>query len=97
MTNHRPPGLRGRTEERGVLDRLLEHVRGGQSGVLVVRGDPGRQDGAPSLCASQAAGFRVVQIGGVESEMELPFAGLHQLCGRCSARLDALPGPQRTP
>ncbi len=45
--------------------------------------------------ARQASGFRVAQIAGVESEMELPFAGLHQLCGPMLDRLGALPEPQR--
>ena len=44
---------------------------------------------------AQASGFRIAQIGGVESEMELPFAGLHQLCAPILGRLDALPQPQR--
>jgi hypothetical protein len=45
--------------------------------------------------ASQATGFRVVQIAGVEAEAELAFAGLHQLCAPMLGRLDALPEPQR--
>jgi DNA-binding CsgD family transcriptional regulator len=45
--------------------------------------------------AQQASGFQVAQIDGVESEMELPFAGLHQLCAPMLAQLDALPAPQQ--
>src|SRR5260370_41876801 len=45
--------------------------------------------------AGRAVGFRVVRAGGVESEMELAFAGLHQLCVPMLGRLDQLPGPQR--
>ena len=81
MAAHRPPAFRGRAGERELLDRLLENVRGGQSAVLVVRGEAGvGKTALLHYCARQASGFRVAQIAGVESEMELPFAGLHQLC-----------------
>jgi DNA-binding CsgD family transcriptional regulator len=96
MTVGRPPVLLGRASERQVLDRLLENVRGGQSAVLVVRGEAGM--GKTALlhhCARQASGFRVARIAGVESEMELPFAGLHQLCTPMLDRLGALPEPQQ--
>src|SRR3954464_3480402 len=96
MSAHRPPVLLGRAEERHRLDGLLENVRGGQSGVLVLRGEAGV--GKTALlhhCARQAAGFRVVRLTGVESEMELPFAGLHQLCTPLLGRLDGVPEPQR--
>src|SRR3954451_19185824 len=96
MTSRRQPVLLGRADEREVLDRLLESVRGGQSEVVVVRGEAGV--GKTALlhhCARQAAGFRVARLAGVESEMELPFAGLHQLCAPMLDRLDALPEPQR--
>src|SRR4051794_14088651 len=92
----RPPALRGRAGEREALERLLENVRGGQSAVLAIRGEPGA--GKTALlrhCADRAAGFGVAQIAGVESEMELPFAGLHQLCAPMLGRLGALPEPQR--
>src|SRR5688500_10255673 len=95
MAAPRAPEFRGRTGERELLDGLLKNVRGGQSAVLVVRGEAGV--GKTALlehCAEQAAGFRVAQIAGVESEMELPFAGLHQLCAPLLDRLDALPPPQ---
>jgi DNA-binding CsgD family transcriptional regulator/tetratricopeptide (TPR) repeat protein len=96
VTAHRPPAFRGRSSERDLLDRLLENVRGGQSAVLVVRGDAGI--GKTALlrhCAERASGFRLAQIAGVESEMELPFAGLHQLCAPMLGQLDALPRPQQ--
>ena len=96
MAAHRPPAFRGRAGERELLDRLLENVRGGQSAVLVVRGEAGvGKTALLHYCARQASGFRVAQIAGVESEMELPFAGLHQLCAPMLGRLDALPEPQR--
>src|SRR5215212_4894286 len=96
MSKHTAPTILGRSRERGQLERLLENVRGGQSAVLLIRGEAGV--GKTALlqhCAGQAAGFRVARIAGVESEMELPFAGLHQLCAPMLGRLDALPEPQR--
>src|ERR1700753_3486367 len=96
MAVPRPPAFLGRAEERDVLHRLLETARGGQSAVLVIRGEAGI--GKTALvrhAARQAAGFRVAQIAGVEAEMELPFAGLHRLCAPMIARLDALPDPQQ--
>src|SRR5215213_9325907 len=96
MAGPRASLLLGRASECPMLDGLLEDVRGGQSAVLVVRGEAGV--GKTALlqhCARQAAGFRVARIAGVESEMELPFAGLHQLCAPMLGRLSALPEPQR--
>ena len=92
----RPPVLLGRASERQTLDRLLKNVRGGQSAVLVVRGEAGAGKTALlHFCARQASGMRVAHVAGVEAEMELPFAALHQLCAPMFARLDALPEPQR--
>src|SRR5580704_1089680 len=96
MATPRPPGFRGRSSECGVLDRLLEEVRGGQSAVLVIRGEAGVGKSALlRYAAQQASGFRVTQISGVEAEMELPFAGLHQLCRPMLDQLDSLPKPQQ--
>ena len=92
----RPPAFRGRSGERHALDRLLAEARGSRSGVLVVRGAAGI--GKTALmrhAAEQASGFRVAQISGIEAEMELPFAALHQLCMPLLDRLDALPAPQQ--
>ena len=78
------------------MDRLLEDVHGSQSAVLVIRGEAGI--GKTALlrhCARTACGFRVAQIAGIESEMELPFTGLHQLCAPLLSGLDALPAPQQ--
>src|SRR5918912_3113017 len=92
----RSPVLLGRAGERQVLDGLLENVRGGQSAVLVIRGEAGvGKTALLHYCARQASGFRVARIAGVETEMELPFAALHQLCSPMLERLDALPEPQR--
>jgi DNA-binding CsgD family transcriptional regulator len=96
MAVERPPAFLGRTREREYLDRLLANAREGQSRVLVLRGEAGL--GKTALlghAVSHAAGFKVVAIAGVESEMELPFAGLHQLCGPMLSRIDTLPEPQR--
>src|SRR3954447_19788663 len=96
MAARRPPVLLGRARERQAFDRLLENVRGGQSAVLVIRGEAGV--GKTALmhhCARQASGFPLAHIPGVPAEVELPFAGLHQLCAPMLARLDALPEPQR--
>src|SRR3954449_5708153 len=96
MTAERLPRLQGRSDEHAVLDRLLREVRGGQSAVLVIRGEAGV--GKTALlrhAVGQASGFRATQIAGVESEMELPYAGLHQLCTPVLDRLEALPEPQQ--
>ena len=96
MTVPPPPRLLGRTGELGILDQLLGDVRSGQSAVLVVRGEPGI--GKTALLRHlirQASGFHVVRAAGVESEMELAFAGLHQLCAPMLGRLDSLAEPQR--
>src|SRR3954469_2551841 len=96
MPARRQPILLGRGGERQMLDRHLENVRSGQSAVLVVRGEAGV--GKTTLlqhCTRQAPDFRVAEIAGVEAEMELPFAAVHQLCAPMLGRLDALPAPQR--
>src|SRR3954465_12653254 len=87
--------LRGRRREGETLDEVLEAVRGGQSAVLVVSGDPGV--GKTALldhAVESAPSFRVVRAVGVESEMELAFAALQQLCAPLLDRLDRLPAPQ---
>src|SRR6185312_5159603 len=75
---------------------LLEDARAGQSGVLVLRGDAGI--GKTALlehAIGASADMRALRAVGVEAEMELPFAALHQLCAPLLDRLDGLPGPQR--
>ena len=88
--------LHDRRSEREVLARLLEAVRGGQSRVLVMCGEPGV--GKTALLGSateSASGFWVLRTVGVESEMELTFAALQQFCAPLLDRLDRLPGPQQ--
>ena len=92
----RTTGLTDRTSEREVLGRLVEAVRTGESRVLVVRGDPGvGKTALLEYLAGQARGCRVARAVGVQSEMELAFAGLHQLCAPMLGHAERLPVPQR--
>lgn len=96
----RSPGraveLIDRTDERGALDRLVDAVRAGMSGVLVLRGEPGvGKTVLLDYVSRQAAGCQIARVAGMQSEMELPFAGLHQLCTPMLDRLGRLPEPQR--
>jgi len=90
-------GLLGRIEERERLDQILAGARRGLSGVLVLRGEPGMGKTALlDYVQAAAADLRVVRIDGVETEMELSFAALHQFLRPCLDGLDVLPAPQRT-
>ncbi|MGW2050419.1 helix-turn-helix transcriptional regulator [Streptomyces sp. NPDC001858] len=89
-------GLRGRIDECGALDRMLSGARAGRSQVLLLRGEPGVGKSAlVEYLVERAAGCQILRVAGVESEMELPFAGLHQLCMPMMGQLERLPGPQR--
>src|SRR5216683_1849569 len=88
--------LRGRGQQCETLDGLLADVRAGRSRALVVRGEPGiGKTALLDYTAETAQDFQLARAVGVESEMELPFAALHQLCGPMLSRVGALPGPQR--
>ena len=88
--------LRGRGKQCMALDGLLTDARAGRSRALVVRGEAGiGKTALLSYAADTAQDFQVARAEGVESEMELPFAALHQLCGRMLNRSGCLPGPQR--
>ena len=90
------PGLIDRHAECDVLGRLVAAVRAGESRALVVHGEPGvGKTALLEYLAGQASGCRVVHAGGVQSEMELAFAVLHQLCAPMLDRLERLPPPQR--
>ncbi len=90
------PTLRGRRGECQALERLLDAARAGASSVLVLRGEAGAGKTALlDFVAEHASGFRVARVLGVESEMELAFAGLHQLCAPMLDRVEQLPAPQR--
>jgi DNA-binding CsgD family transcriptional regulator len=88
--------LRGRASECARLDELLSAVRRGQSGALVLRGEAGI--GKTALLEYASTGddrSRVIRAVGVESEMELTYAALHQLCLPLLDGLERLPIPQR--
>src|SRR5437870_4473872 len=97
MSNGHPgPGLVGRRAECERLNRLLDGVRAGQSRVLVLRGEPGvGKTALMEYLVEQASGCRVARATGVQSEMELAFAGLHQVCAPMLDHLKRLPVPQR--
>src|ERR1700749_904312 len=89
-------GLLDRDRERAGLDRLVAERRGGQGRVLVLRGEPGiGKTALLGYLSAAAEGCRIARIAGVESEMELAFAGLHALCAPLLGRLGHLPVPQR--
>jgi DNA-binding CsgD family transcriptional regulator len=88
--------LNGRAAEQAAIDRLLDAARAGTSGALVLRGDPGiGKTALLDYAAAAAAGFQAVRGTGIESEAELPFAGLHLLLRPALDRVGALPVPQR--
>ena len=87
--------LLGRRSECAALDELVASVRAGPSRALVLRGEAGV--GKSALLAylvERASGCGIARATGVESEMELAFAGLHQLCAPFVDRLERLPSPQ---
>ena len=88
--------LLDRLPERAALSQLLVTARAGRSGVLVMRGEPGV--GKTALlehAIESSAGLRVARVAAVESEMELAFAALQQLCAQMPGKLEGLPDPQR--
>src|SRR4051812_25690170 len=88
--------LLGRRRECQTIDGLLDAVRRGESQALVVRGEPGvGKTALLEYAIDSAPELRVVRAFGIESEMELAFAGLQQLCASMLDRLECLPGPQR--
>src|SRR3954471_2080850 len=90
------PGLLGRRSETARLDQLIEAVRAGESRALAIRGDPGvGKTALLEYVVEHAMGCRVARAAGVQAEMELAFAGLHQLCAPMLDRRERLPGPQR--
>ena len=92
----RHTSLLGRADECAVLDRLVADVRRGQSRSLLVRGEAGiGKTALLEYLVESASDLTVVRAVGVESEMELTYAGLHQLCAPLLDRVERLPGPQR--
>jgi DNA-binding CsgD family transcriptional regulator len=96
-SNQRPATeLRGRRRECDLLDGLIQAVRAGESRTLVMRGEPGvGKTALLDYVVVAASGCRVARAAGVQSEMELAFAGLHQLCAPMLDLVERLPVPQR--
>jgi DNA-binding CsgD family transcriptional regulator len=87
--------LHGRREACDTLDRLLDDARAGQSGVLVLSGDAGvGKTALLEYAIGSASDLSVLRAAGVQSEMELAYAALHQFCTPLLGSLDRLPGPQ---
>ena len=94
----RGPGgrLRGRASECALLDDLVSAIRRGESRSLVLRGEAGiGKTALLEYLIASAPDATVVRAVGVQSDMELAFASLHQLCGPLLDRLETLPAPQR--
>jgi DNA-binding CsgD family transcriptional regulator len=90
-----PRALLGRDREQQTLNSLLDGARSGRSGVVVVRGEPGI--GKTALLAQlsgTASDFDVVRITGAESELDLTWSGIEQLCSALRGHLPKLPPPQ---
>jgi len=87
----------GRQTELAVLDGLVAGARAGQSQVLVLRGEAGiGKTALLEYLETRAVGCHIVRLAGVEAEMELAYAGLHQLCAPFLDRLNRLPDPHTT-
>src|SRR5260370_26912705 len=85
-----------RSSECAALDQLVASVRAGPSRALVLRGEAGGGKSALlEYLVRHASGCGIARAVGVESEMELAYAGLQQLCALFLDRLERLPGPQR--
>jgi predicted ATPase len=91
------PALLGRDAECAVIDRLLQGARAARGSALVLRGAPGiGKSVLLGYVAERASGFRITRAAGLESEVELPLAGLQQLLGSSLLeRSEQLPAPQR--
>jgi DNA-binding CsgD family transcriptional regulator len=88
--------LEGRASECALLDALLGEIRRGESRALVLRGEAGvGKTALLEYLIESASDLTVMRAMGVESEMELAFASLHQLCAPLLDRLEGLPAPQR--
>ncbi|QDP97860.1 AAA family ATPase [Microlunatus elymi] len=89
------PDLIGRSAERRIIDRLIDDIHGGRSASLVLHGEPGiGKTALLDYAMWRAADCRLARAAGVESEEELAFGGLHQLCAPFLDQLDRLPSPQ---
>ncbi|MFK4119877.1 AAA family ATPase [Streptomyces longwoodensis] len=96
MTASTPPDLVGRDRECAVLDELVVGLLAGESRVRVFRGEAGiGKSVLLEYAVARASRATVTRAQGVEADMELPFASLHQLCAPFLTQLDGLPTPQR--
>jgi len=96
MPQHHERLLFGRDPELEALERLVTDVGNGQAQILVIHGEAGvGKTALLEYLATIASEYRVVRAVGIELEMELAFAGIHQLCAPMLDRLGELPGPQR--
>ena len=96
MTASPPPVLVGRERECAALDELLAGLREGAARVWVVRGEAGiGKSVLLEYADAQASGVTVTRARGIEADMELPYASLHQLCAPFLAEIEELPEPQR--
>src|ERR1700751_4267726 len=96
LDQYRVLKLWGRSRECDLLDGLVADVCEGRSRVCVLRGEAGI--GKTALLdhlAGVASGCQVVRTAGIESEMELAYAGLHQFCSSMLGGVDHLPAPHR--
>jgi DNA-binding CsgD family transcriptional regulator len=88
--------LTGRRAECGMLDQFVDAIRAGESRALVISGEPGvGKTALLEYLAEQAAECRVLHATGVQSEMEMAFAAVQQLCSPILDNADRLPAPQR--
>jgi AAA ATPase domain len=89
-------GLLGRASECALLDTLIGDIRRGESRSLVLRGEAGiGKTALLEYLVESVPDLNVVRAVGVESEMELAYASVHQLCAPLLDRLECLPAPQQ--
>jgi DNA-binding CsgD family transcriptional regulator len=89
--------LLGRNDERRALGRLLGEARDGRSGVLAIVGEPGiGKTALLDYAAKNAGGMRILRARGIESETQIPFAGLAELLRPVVGALNQIPTPQAT-
>src|ERR1041385_1295778 len=91
-----PGSLQGRGSECALLDDVIAALRAGESRTLLIHGEAGiGKTALINYVVESAKDMRLLQAAGVESEMELAFASLHQLCSPLLEAVQQLPSPQR--
>jgi DNA-binding CsgD family transcriptional regulator len=99
VTEMSPPVILGRADELSAVERILRGAQSGQGGGLVIRGEIGIGKSVlldAAAAAAGAFGMRVFRVAGLEAEMDIPFASLHQLLAPLVERVPRLPAPQRS-